>query len=303
MTALLDYDKYFIQFQIDFATEHGLNEAIIAGKMQRLERNLTGQTDEAGAKWVRMTLEEWAIELPFWSVPTIHRAIASCVGKGIFLSRTFTGRSKWYRLNPDFVASPEAGKGPPPDVSDQNDHIPAEPMRSKRSDVSDQNDQLPTILTYNPLNTSTNVEVEAVASPAVKSKPIPEKPKTPGPKTLIMQRFCELAGMQLPTAKKDKGFWWGRVNEIYNAFGKDTEAALKGVAAVVGYMLDEGLTITGPQSIVNLCRTVASGQQLKRSKHNATYSRRSSTKPARVGVEIGYNPITGKNEPIPMPRL
>ena len=129
-------DSHFVQIDIEFAKEHGLNEAIMAGKMLRLQEYLTGATDDNGIKWIRLTLEEWQKELPFLGEMTIRRTIENLETNSIFLSTTFTGRSKWYRLNPDYLEDTQHN------TTVQKEQIHYDNC-AKRTDVSVQNEQLP----------------------------------------------------------------------------------------------------------------------------------------------------------------
>ena len=142
MTAKLrDSDSYFVQVDIQFAKENGLNEAIVAGKLLRLQDKLPGATDAAGVKWVRLTLAEWVKELPFMGEMTIRRTIESLKKKTILLVTTFhgQGRSKWYRVNPEFLDE---------NASVQNEQMPPKSEASVQNEqiASVQNEQLPIIL-------------------------------------------------------------------------------------------------------------------------------------------------------------
>lgn len=163
-------DAWFIQVDVQFATEYGLNEAIIAAKLLRLLNKLTGAIDEAGNKWVRFTLEEWAKELPFMSGMTIRRTLESLEKKTIMLTRTFAGRSKWYRLNPDFIDDnaivqneqlpPENGPSVQNEqlVSVQNEQINC----SNCTDTSVQNEQLPRVLPrVSPIDKSEKTDLDS----------------------------------------------------------------------------------------------------------------------------------------------
>ncbi len=141
MAKLKSPDSYFIQVDIEFANAHGLNESVLAGKMLRLQEKLTGIIDDNGTKWIRLTLAEWLEELPFMSAMTIRRTIEELESKNILLSTIFTGRSKWYRLNPENVEDDQQ------EVSVQNEHIHNVSVQNEQigSDVSVQNEQLPRV--------------------------------------------------------------------------------------------------------------------------------------------------------------
>ena len=150
---LKNSDSHFIQVDIQFAKEHGLNEATLAGKMLRLQENLTGVTDDDGIKWIRLTLEEWCNELPFLGEMTIRRTIESLESKQIFLSTTFTGRSKWYRLNPDFI------EGTQHNTTVQKEQIHYGNC-AKRTDTTVQNEQLPRVLPIESITTTRDTAAE-----------------------------------------------------------------------------------------------------------------------------------------------
>jgi hypothetical protein len=82
------------------------------------------------------------------------------------------------------------------------------------------------------------------------------------PKTVIKEKFCELTSLVIPGLKREAGFWWSQFGEILRIGGDDPVRAAELVTQVVTYMQAEELTITGPQSIVGLCRSVAAGQKL-----------------------------------------
>ena len=105
--AIKETTARYVTAHNDFAVKHGLNEAILFDKLVRLQDNLKGAIDDAGNKWIRMQNTDWQTELPFWVGRTIQRIIESCEAtKGdkepLIYSRTFTGRCKWYRINPTY---------------------------------------------------------------------------------------------------------------------------------------------------------------------------------------------------------
>jgi len=138
MIKLKDHDNYYIEVDIEFAREYGVNEAMMAGKLLRLQKYLTGRVDEHGAKWIRLTLEEWEREVPMGR-RTIQRTIKQLEEKGIFLKRTFAGRSLWYRLNPTYVGGQNSDMPKMASPSGQNGHMQVDKMASP----SGQNGQLP----------------------------------------------------------------------------------------------------------------------------------------------------------------
>ena len=94
-------------FQPGLAMAVGLSEAIF---LQQLHYWLTrSQNERMGRWWVYNTLEEWQIEFPWWSVPTIRRIIARLEESGLIISsQEFnaypTDRTKWYTINYDELA-------------------------------------------------------------------------------------------------------------------------------------------------------------------------------------------------------
>lgn len=98
-------ENHYIELDIIFATEYGINEALLFAKLHRLQNKWEGHTEENGKKWVRLTNEEWQRELPFFSKNTIIRTLKSLEAQGLIFSTTFKGRSKWYRYNPKYVST------------------------------------------------------------------------------------------------------------------------------------------------------------------------------------------------------
>jgi hypothetical protein len=91
------------------------------------------------------------------------------------------------------------------------------------------------------------------------------------PKTAIKDEFIKLTNLKMPTRKKDAGWWWSGFGEIYCIFDKDTSRAIKGEQEVIRYMMANNLTIASPQSLLKLCRAVASGQALRNGRGNNGY--------------------------------
>lgn len=135
--AIKETGKRYVTAHNDFACKHGLNVAILFDKLVRLHEYIAGKFDENGNHWVRMTLDEWEKEFPFWSRNTVDRTINLATKetkekKPVILTRTFTGRSKWYRCNPEFLE-------PDQNVSPQNGDI----QHPKMGSQSPQNGELP----------------------------------------------------------------------------------------------------------------------------------------------------------------
>lgn len=82
-----------------------------------------------------------------------------------------------------------------------------------------------------------------------------------GPKTVVRNKFFELTGLSEPS-KKTMGTWWGWINEILTIGQGDPIKTCHIMETVIVYMRNEHLTITSPKSIINLARTLASGQEL-----------------------------------------
>lgn len=97
-------ENHYIILDIAFATAYGVNEALLFGKLFRLQYEWAGKVDVDGQKWVRLTYEEWKNELPFLSKNTIIRTIEKLEESEILLSKVFSGRSKWYRCNPEYIS-------------------------------------------------------------------------------------------------------------------------------------------------------------------------------------------------------
>jgi hypothetical protein len=156
-------ENHYITLDIVFATEYGVNPALLFAKLHRLQSEWKGHIDENGDKWVRLTLEEWEAELPFIKRMTIRRTIEECESNGLILSTVFERRSKWYRCNPDYVLH---------NVSVQNEQIDNEYM-FKLNTLSVQNEQLPNSLPNS-------------KKPPYKSNPQPKykKRKQPKPKDI-----------------------------------------------------------------------------------------------------------------------
>lgn len=90
----------------------------------------------------------------------------------------------------------------------------------------------------------------------------PKKPKEVGPKTIIKEEFIKLTNLQLPKAKKSQGYWWSQFAELLHAANDNQDRVLYAMRCVVPYMRKNNLAITGPQSVLGMCRAVLSGQKL-----------------------------------------
>lgn len=81
-------------------------------------------------------------------------------------------------------------------------------------------------------------------------------------KKIVGDKFFELTQLKKPTNKKTVGAWWGWLYEIFEIAGKDAAETCRIMAIVVENMRTKPLPISSPKSLVNLSRTVASGQEL-----------------------------------------
>jgi hypothetical protein len=85
----------------------GLNEAIFLQQLHYWLRQ-SGKERE-GRRWVYNTYEEWAEQLPFWSVRTIRRIVGELEERGLVVSTTAYNaqkidRTKWYTIDYAAVA-------------------------------------------------------------------------------------------------------------------------------------------------------------------------------------------------------
>lgn len=133
--------------------------------------------------------------------------------------------------------------------------------------------------TNRPTDTDTDTD-------SLKPKGLPDNPS--GPKTQIKNKFLELTNLEMPHLKKDQGFWWSKFGEILKISKDDTGKALEYMSIVVPYMKNEQLSIGGPESIIKLMRTVASGQTLNGAHKNATHQ--NSTRQNHTRHRTGNKP-------------
>lgn len=138
-----------LQVLPSLACKIGLNEAIVLQQVHYwLNNKKVGRRDDQGVKWVRNSVDEWQENFPFWSKPTIKRAIKSLESQSVLLStaalnRSNIDRTKWYTIDytrledlikPD--SSPEGIKMTQSARRDQNDP----PEGIKMTPPRDQND-------------------------------------------------------------------------------------------------------------------------------------------------------------------
>lgn len=152
------------------AKEIGLNEAIV---LQQIHYWLPrSSTLKEGRKWVYKTLDEWRAEFPFWSGPTIRRAIARLRARKLVdvtkESSTSWNRQNFYSINyaklESLVSSIASNRS---NANAQIDHmqqgILIRSMSSVRSNRSSQPDQI----------TSTETTAETTSKPASGKGPKP----------------------------------------------------------------------------------------------------------------------------------
>ena len=104
-----------LQVLPSLAVAIGLTEAIIVQQMHYWL--LRSRHTHDGRKWIYNTYEDWHEQFPFWSVPTIKRAILGMQRERLIFSRNFNklsiDRTKWYTLNYDHIAllrAPSVGR-------------------------------------------------------------------------------------------------------------------------------------------------------------------------------------------------
>lgn len=156
-------ENHYIQLDIQFATQYGVNEALLFAKLYRVEKEWHGFKDKQGIKWVRLTYDEWLKETPFFSRNTIIRTLDSLVDQGLICARVFNGRSKWYRCNQDYV-----------NLTTQNGYIEQDYDNTTTQNGQKQLPKMGTSTTQNGLlpKSLPNTNSKAAAKP---KKPTPEQ--------------------------------------------------------------------------------------------------------------------------------
>ena len=96
-------DEAPLQVLPSLAVAIGLNEAIFLQQVHYWLRKNAGREHE-GRRWVYNTLEQWHEQLPFWSIPTIRRVIASLREQGVLLTtadlnKSNLDRTLWYSVD------------------------------------------------------------------------------------------------------------------------------------------------------------------------------------------------------------
>jgi hypothetical protein len=102
-TSPLLIDEPPLQVQPRLAVAIGLNEAIFLQQVHYWLQKNVGKMHE-GRRWIYNTLSQWQEQLPFWSVPTIKRIIASLREQGVLLTRADLNRANmdrthWYSID------------------------------------------------------------------------------------------------------------------------------------------------------------------------------------------------------------
>ena len=116
----------------------GLNEAII---LQQIHFLSPYGKSKAGQKWVVKTIQEWGDIFPFWSIPTIRRALANLRTSGLVEAtgehnKANYDKTLWYRVNYDALGALESISNEK--AYDQNDHSLGSDQNDHRA--YDQND-------------------------------------------------------------------------------------------------------------------------------------------------------------------
>lgn len=275
-------------FQPRLAAWIGINEAILLQHVHYLAGKEDFGAIVDGIKWIRMTTEEWAEELPCFDERTIRRALENLEGDGLLVSRTFSGRSKWYRVNYEALqgvegpverlqsrskarakASTKAAEARH-NTSGQNDHIGdvsgqnGQLQLVKMTGLSGQNDQLPRPLPR-PLSDTLLPNGNSGLQPP--EEPISEKWNNAN-KKIVGDKFFELTHLRKPTNKKTVGAWWGWLFEIFELANKDPTETCKIMTTVVKDMQRKHLTISSPKSLHWGARALVSGQELNDKERN-----------------------------------
>ena len=177
-----------LRFDPELACYVGLNESIVLQKLYRLmQRDDWGRVVN-GERWIRMSLDDWAKEMPFFDTMTIRRTLDNLIVDGLVRATTYEGRCKWYTIEIDAVrmldtpvkrltnrlerrqqAAQQArdkklsvqNEQMESEVSVQNEQIESEDVSVQNEQVylfkmnrlSVQNEQLPRILSKDPSNT------------------------------------------------------------------------------------------------------------------------------------------------------
>ena len=167
--------------------------------------------------------------------------------------------------------------------------------RKKKSAEQPKPEQVTDVVTRSVTKRNTDTDTDTDTD-----KNIPKgsgKPQKVGPKTMVRDTFLEKTKMVMPHKKSEQNFWWGNFGEMVNIAGGDGGLAAKYICQAVDHMLDSGLTIGGPESIIKTMRAIASGQKIGDTK-NGTHSSSTRTDQKQRGSRLDelptFDPYTGK---------
>jgi hypothetical protein len=104
-------------------------------------------------------------------------------------------------------------------------------------------------------------------------------------KKVVGDKFLELTRLKKPTNKQTVGAWWGWLYEIFELSGKDATETCRIMTVVVDHMQSKHLSISSPKSLINLARSVVSGQSLNGSNGPSEQPRPSPQLSAPVDLE------------------
>lgn len=80
--------------------------------------------------------------------------------------------------------------------------------------------------------------------------------KSPGPKRQLMGIFQDETKLPMPKRKTDVAFWWSSIGEILAMVDGDNIKAGKITRLAIQQMKKDELTISNPNSIINVCRSI-----------------------------------------------
>ncbi len=116
-----------------------------------------------------------------------------------------------------------------------------------------------------------------------------KKPPQPNqPKKQLMSTFQQATGLKMPHKRKEQGFWWSEISEIYHIVDEDVGQGQRIIEAVVTDMQKDGLTISSPKSIVNLCRSKMAKNGVK----NGQVTRETNTNKQKLIAELEARGVT-----------
>lgn len=115
------------------------------------------------------------------------------------------------------------------------------------------------ILSETPTKTpiSNSGQKPAVLRPSNSEEPRPEKPK---PLTVLKETFLE-SGCPWAVNKKEEGFFWSQLRIIYTLAGEDVNRGKALIREAVKRLKADGLSISGPQSLVKTVRAIITEQK------------------------------------------